>query len=56
MSKHKLMVEKILHETQIDHSFMYPLFVRQIDNDVFQTNLVSLCVIRKKKITSPNDS
>jgi len=41
---------------------MYPLCVRPkykyietIDKDVFQTNLVSLCVIRKK-ITSSNDS
>ena len=56
------MVKKMLHETKIDHSFMYPLCVRPkykyietIDKDVFQTNLVSLCAIRKK-ITSSNDS
>ena len=51
------MVEKILHETQIDHSFMYPLCVRPkykyietIDKDVFQTNLVSLCDTEENNI------
>jgi len=56
------MVKKMLHETKIDHSFMYPLCVRPkykyietIDKDVFQ-NKFSISLAIRKKITSSNDS
>ena len=56
------MVKKMLHETKIDHSFMYPLCVRPkykyietIDKDVFQ-NKFSISLCDTEKITPSNDS